>query len=398
MPPRTAAPTVYLDTQDFSRFGGVIRGKSDPEAAEIFERLRSHAVGGSARFVYSMATLSELLQFHPEYEETSLAKARAIELLCRGHAMANFSRLVAGEVASFAYERGLMCAFKPAEFLCSEDYWFPSIGNAFDTFRPRFERARQDALEEFAHMNRQERRRARKGLSDRAFKKFADETAREVEEHYGVAPGGFGKAFGLYARGKMSSGEASTKLFSSIAKPTAFIHFYFHKYEGEKDLPAWMRSFGEAMQTLIEGMVDQLASYDVSDLRRMHPIALDQWKHRLAETIAGFALKNGNEFGMSDDVVGAVQARSDILNIQCCGNLVGLIGEYVAQCVGLRGTMSKVEPSFGGDLIHAMYIPHVDIWRSDRRFSKLVEDCGIQGSTCIVPTLSTLPEAIASLQ
>jgi hypothetical protein len=278
--------------------------------------------------------------------------------------------------------------------VCSEDYWFPNIGNAFDGFRARFDSAREGALEEFSRMNRHERRRAKKGLSDRAFKKFADQTAREVEEHYGVAEGAFGEAFGLYSRGKISGEEASRRLFSSIAKPTAFIHFYFRKYAGKKDLPEWMRSIGESIQSAIETTAREFSRFPVDDIKRLHPEALERWREKLSSTIAGSALGNGEEFGLNDEIIRSVQSHREVTKIPCCANMLGLIGEYVAQCIGLRGPKAKVEPSFGGDLIHAMYIPHVNIWRSDRRFSKLAENCGVEGSTMIVPKLTDLPDAI----
>lgn len=376
-------PVVYLDTQDFSRFGRVIEGKDTSGAGPVFEQLVVHAEKGTARFVYSMSTLSELLQYHPDHEETSVAKARAVELLCRGNAMAGVPRVIAFEIAKFAHERGWLQNEPRWEAAGSGNCWFPNLGNVFADFRTKFEESRTKSLQELGTLNRRGRRVAERGISDRSFKKFAESAARAVADDYGLPGAGFAAAFNMYARGKITGEEASRRLFSAIAKPTSFNQFYFHKYEGEKDLPAWMRGVGEGIQSGIEKMTRDLSRFSLDDLNQFHGHALDMWKNRLASTIVGFALEEGEEFGLSDDVVRAAQSHSEILRIPSCANLVELIGEYVAQCIGLRGPKARVEASFGSDLIHAIYIPHVNIWRGDRRFSNLVRERRIQGSTMI---------------
>lgn len=312
--------------------------------------------------------------------------------------MANVKRLVAYEVATFARNKGLMTSLAPWDAQCGDDYWFPNLGNVFADFRSKFEESRRNSLQGFAGFNRRYRRAAGKAMSDRSFKNFADNAARAVAADYGLPSSNFAAAFGMYARGRIGGEEASRRLFSSIAKPTAFIQFYFHKYDGKKDFPTWMRSAGESFQLAIEEMAGELSRFPLEEVRKFHRQALETWRAKLASTIVGFSLENGEEFGLTDRVIREVQSHSDILEIPCCANMVELIGEYVAQCIGLRGTKSNVEPSFGGDLIHAMYIPHVNVWRSDRRFSKLVYDCAVQGATTIVPTLTALPDVIGKLR
>lgn len=375
----------------------MIEGKDTSGAERIFEQLLVHAEKGTARFVYSMSTLSELLQYHPDHEETSVAKARAVELLSRGIAIAGIPRLIAFEVAHFAHSKRLLQDVQPWNPVGSGDYWFPNLGNVFADFRSKFEDSRRASLQKFGSLNRRARRAAEKGMSDRSFKKFAESAARSIAEDYGLPGAGFAAAFDPYIRGKITGEEASKRLFSAIARPTSFIRFYFHRYEGEKDLPTWMRTVGQGIQTAIEKMATDLSRFSPEDLKEFHPRAVELWRNKLAATIVGFALEEGEEFGLSDDVIKIVQNHPDILQIPCCANLVELVGEYIAQCIGLRGPRAKVEASFGGDLMHAMYIPHVSVWRSDRRFSKLAQERRVQGTARIVPTLAALPDAISRL-
>lgn len=391
------APVVYLDTQDFSRFGRVLEGKDRSGAKPIFERLLTMAEGGTASFAYSMGTLSELLQYDPDHEQTSLGKARAVELLCRGHAMASVVRLIAYECARFAEIHGLLGRVKKWEPLSNDDYWFPNLGNALANFRSMFESSRQSSLQKFDHLNRRGRRAAEKAFSDRSFRNVAENAARSLSPEYGISGSALSTALGLYVRNKITGDEASRRLFSSMAKPTAFVRWYFQKYEGEKDLPTWLRSTGESIQSAIEAMANEVARFEMEEVVRFHPHALQVWRPKLASTIAGFAMDDGEEFGLTNDVIHVIQNHPEVHSIPCCGNTVALIGEYVAQCIGLRGTKSSVERSLGGDLVHAMYIPYVDVWRGDRRFSKLIEDVNAQGATLIVPKLSDLPAVIEIL-
>src|SRR5687768_8913358 len=100
--------TVYLDTQDYSRFGDVVRGRGPKEIEEVFSRLQELRTRGVAQFVYSMPILSELLQYDANFEETSLAKARAIEELCGGAALLFPGRLIEREAATFAQSVGIL--------------------------------------------------------------------------------------------------------------------------------------------------------------------------------------------------------------------------------------------------------------------------------------------------
>ena len=46
------------------------------------------------------------------------------------------------------------------------------------------------------------------------------------------------------------------------------------------------------------------------------------------------------------------------------------------------------------DLIHAMYLPHTDLWRGDKAFSKLLIKNRVNFHEHIVPTLLELPRRI----
>jgi hypothetical protein len=53
-----------------------------------------------------------------------------------------------------------------------------------------------------------------------------------------------------------------------------------------------------------------------------------------------------------------------------------------------------IKNSDGIDLMHAMYLPHADLWRGDRAFSTLLIDNRVDFCTRIVASLAELPGRI----
>jgi hypothetical protein len=53
-----------------------------------------------------------------------------------------------------------------------------------------------------------------------------------------------------------------------------------------------------------------------------------------------------------------------------------------------------IKNSAGIDLIHAMYLPHADLWRGDRAFSTLLINNRVDCCNRIVPSLAELPRRI----
>ena len=56
-----------------------------------------------------------------------------------------------------------------------------------------------------------------------------------------------------------------------------------------------------------------------------------------------------------------------------------------------------IKHSDGIDLIHAMYLPHADLWRGDRAFSTLLISSRVDFCNRIVPSLAELPGRIEAV-
>jgi hypothetical protein len=61
---------------------------------------------------------------------------------------------------------------------------------------------------------------------------------------------------------------------------------------------------------------------------------------------------------------------------------------------GLYGQKRDIKASDAIDLIHAMYLPHVDLWRGDKDFSNLLITNRVPFYERVVPTLPELLDRI----
>jgi hypothetical protein len=74
------------------------------------------------------------------------------------------------------------------------------------------------------------------------------------------------------------------------------------------------------------------------------------------------------------------------------GEKSGLIAAHILYAFHKEGR--NIKNSDGIDLVHAMYLPHADLWRGDKAFSTLLINNRVDCCTRIVPSLVELPEKI----
>jgi hypothetical protein len=76
--------------------------------------------------------------------------------------------------------------------------------------------------------------------------------------------------------------------------------------------------------------------------------------------------------------------------------LVGSEGAVIASQIfhGFHRENREIKRSDAIDLIHAMYLPHADLWRGDKAFSNLLIKNRVNFHERVVPTLAELPDRI----
>jgi hypothetical protein len=393
----SSPPTVYLDTQDYSRFGDVLRGKSDSATESLFLALERRRQAGDAIFVLSMPVLGELLQYDADFRETTIRKAEAVERLCGSWALAFPPRLIAAEIAEAAKNRGLLEESQNIEVLSSDRYWYPNVAHAFGNLRAQMREAFATEVAALHLPSRALRRRAKREGKRIDLVQAAREAAPVMAAEYGLPVGAISDSLVALLSGTVTPEQASRRLFGAIAEPVKFVEMYFEKIDTDRTvLPKWISTSGTDFETRLNDLyrkVNPLLELDFARIR-FDELLVD-WPEKLGATALRMAEEDIAEFGLDSTLLGTLAADSSFVDdVPACEIVGKVITAYVRQALGLEGTEGKVERSFAGDLVHALYLPHVDLWRGDRRFSALVNRAVPHYSDRIVPTLKALPHAI----
>lgn len=386
-------PVIYLDNQDYSRFGDVLRGKSDLATEKIFLSLEARKQSGDVIFAVSMPILGELLQYDANFRDTTLKKAEAVERLCGSWALAYPSRLVAAEVARAAQKLGLLPDLTDTNTLSADRYWYPHIPDCFDNLKAQMKSALDTELALLTNLPRKQRRIIANKTRKIDFAKAAVDAAPAIVKEYGLPIDVVTSSIAEFLRGKITSAEANRRLFSSIAEPVKFVELYFEKLESDRSLPTWLRKFGEDLAAKIAHFRDEVHKLNPSITQLENFLTKHQTLFgQLAITAAR---SDAKEFGIEAVLNEHCTVNSALTSLVPAYNILGIATKvYLGQTIGLNGTKAKVEPSFGGDLFHSLYMSHVDLWRGDIRFSTALISAMPQYADRIVPRLRDLPSAI----
>lgn len=384
---------VYLDSSDYSRFGDVIRGKSNSATESIFTALLAHRKAGAAQFAYSVTALSELFQFDPAYPATTQAKAEAVEALCGKVAFYWPMRSIAFDVAACC---GWKQPFdKPLSF---RSEWYPNASGQLADLRGTLETHLERELASKSFSSRAERRRAEAKIRKFRFEILAPPIIEFVASTYQLDRVAVAKAITPTLQGRISSLEGSRRMFDAISRPTAFARAYFSDINEDQGLPSWISGAGDIMQKSLiemrEGLEKYSGDYSPQQLRdgvllssRMVVLALAQQ----AELVA-------SEFASEATVGTSFRNLERLLNVPSLRLFFDAYKILVEQAAGMHGTGHNPERSAFGDLIHLLYLPHADLWRCDKRFRNVVSRVAGPYNHALVNRLDDLPARIEAAQ
>jgi hypothetical protein len=385
---------VYLDTSDYSRFGDLLRGKADPGDEQLYETLLRLKEAGEAIFPCSAPVLGELLQYDTDHRETSVCKARAVEALAGEDAFIFPNRLIMLEVAETAHNVGLLAQAPRAKAITGQRYWHPNVGNAFENLKSEIQSTIANTVAESGH-NRAIRRAAKSksrkfSMTDLA--EAADRVVPQFANKWGLSEEGVRASIVAAIAGRLKPEEASRALFSEVAQPTTFIGVYFERFEGEKDLPFWMRDFGAQIQT--HALKLRAALGDLPG--GLRPQLQQLFREKLGNVGATLikALNSDDlEFGVTSELVARfTEDTEQSARVPCSATMSQMMIRFALESAD--ATAPEPQRSTGGDFIHALYARHSDLWRGDRRFSHFLKAAVPEVADRVVPRLSELPDRI----
>ena len=363
---------LHLDTSDYSR---MYRAEPGTSLAHVRDTLKGLVKTHKIEIGLSYHVVFELLQkATPEYRSDRLERARLLSDLCERNAL--------------PYPSDLGQGFR----FSNDGLWMPRI----DLDEIEIEGVIQHLMRTAANHPEMSRYERRVHASRKYLKAWArDYPADAGRLHAELWPFLFARNFATdgdlvrYLSDEMSREAANEKLRLGITDPASVYVTYFDLYD--RDNPIVERR--DEMAVKIEQMLNQLR------------LILGESKE-LGSKIDK-ALEGNGEAGLSDEGRAAFMRlkadnktfRREILSPEdlfqqgsgwrtILGDEGAMIAAQIFLAIHREGRPIKRSDAI--DLIHASYLPHVDLWRGDKPFSDLLIKHKVNLSERVVPTLEGL--------
>lgn len=397
---------IYLDTQDFSLFDECLNGRGKPEVTDVLDKLLPEIDAGRVACPISMAHLSELLQYQGGGRDLTLRKAESIERLAGSYAFRDINDMISAELIDLAVSNKCLRhppLRQPHFPLDNEGQWHPSVEKMLDTIKGQMERGLNAELKEQRGVPRALRRKAKSimrsgGWGEALTSPGAMAQMREFASSYPVTDR-FLDLMPRFLLGKVRAEVVEVELFKGMRRPTNFATWYFERYEGSRDLPYWMETLGaELARTLIE-FKDSVASIEIP------PHILEKF---LAEQSGKFALSISarlfaeaapglKRLGMGQHAIDKLLANPGRAASPTIRILATLAMQTLKKHMAKGANAPTIKRGDGGDLMHALYLPHCDLWRGDKSSAELLRQAFPEYRARVVGKLRDLPSQLQAL-
>jgi hypothetical protein len=367
---------VYLDTSDYAAFCAEPRKET---VQDVWEYLVQQVDAGAVEVGFSWAIISELIQdFDEEHRQNRVKRAETVKQICGANA--------------FCYPTEL----KEGNSFSRDGYWFPSTMKAFNI--RAFEKAWIHAVGSNKTLipNRAQRnalknvKLRRKAL--RQYPQLVDLTQIDL----GLIPltDEFVNEQYLYRFmvGKLPTEDANKELLKIVTDPVRYIVSWF-------DMAGKTNTFSKDMQASFLSIQEAFGKME----KAVQEIKSSLKVHKKLEREM-YRLKAPSEQIQYHKIIKS--RLSETLNfknsIKPKDNLLQLLGDF-GYDVFLAYFEERLDPhgmkpksSDIADIIHALYIPHCDLWRGDSSFAHMLVKRSVTHSDRVVPKLSELPDRIDS--
>lgn len=393
---------VYLDSSDFS-----VLSDERTDAAryrEVERRLVAWQQSGEIQLRYSYAHVIEAAPVAPSDLEMARRRLVCIQRLCGKNCFQDPFSVFELELRSAV---GEIEAFDALDLHRSDGSWMPEFADAVGELPSLSALILEDL--DAKNMNRSARRKAEqiyfdsKGAFRRAalprISAFAEAAVRQAAELYPLNSSALSE-FGRYLRqGNGSKENLIRGIKASLSDLECFADWYKKQWEHTAPLSRKLRDSGEILRHCLQGCADTIGSLCDSHMADggSSKFIEDQFREVFARTVESvpnnLARKMASAFSIpSADVLVCSWDRTKALMtttlIACqLGKLTALVPK----------TRRPPKVSDLGDILHATYLPYVDIFRADGFVANAVSSAKLPGGAIVVPKLMALPETIERL-
>lgn len=363
---------LHLDTSDYSAMNDAQLGSP---VAEVRQYLKNSVLSGSIEIGLSYHVVFELLQgADRSHRENRLSRARLLTELCGQNAFPYPTDMGAGHRFS------------------KQGFWQPRItleDHEIEVIVDHFIRAIQDAPESPRHLRRIVKKR-------KYLRRWAED---HPEEFSAVAvrnwPVMFGRTFvqdgifGRYVAGAISRDAANAELWRFINDPESVYKLWFEECEWQSPILDRRNNIANQLVVMLTHLQENLSGLD--DLRGQIRLAGEDALSSIDRAQLNQLRKDVKTF--RDETLSARRLfEQDSAWKKLFGDESALLAAEIF--FAFQQERRPIKPSDGIDFVHAMYLPHADLWRGDRAFSDLLRKHRVTFSERVVSTLAELPARI----
>jgi hypothetical protein len=194
--------------------------------------------------------------------------------------------------------------------------------------------------------------------------------------------------FRRYILGDINRIEANKKLRFHITDPVAVYETWFENYGRDNPVPERRDQMAKKLVEMLRELKKK--SDEAAALKKEVAIACENMAHAEAREAL---MKLGRELNtFCSEITSAEEKSKDPAWIRLFGEEATEVAAQIFY--GFYKEKREIKTSDAIDLIHAMYLPHTDLWRGDKAFSNLLIKNQVNFYERVVPTLSELPSRI----
>jgi hypothetical protein len=366
---------LHLDTSDYAAMYNAVDGTAP---ANVRGELKALVQQGLIRIGLSYHVVFELLQkAEPTYREDRLARAKLLVELCGDNALPYPTDLGSGH--SFSSDRIWIPRIEVTEFEVENLLRHTKTAIGHELHLNRHERRRFTNQHYFAYWLKRDPRRLLRLPWPVPFPQF-------------IQSGDLRR----YALGEMSRDEANRRIRFYLTDPKTVYDTWFMYYGKENPIVDRRDQMDDKLTTIMHDLDDML------NKRNLLQAEINAALSQKGES----ALTQGAQQKLSGLRREVKQFRKELLSPE---ELTKNAPQWAKRFGGDAGLLSaqiyyafhnerrQIKRSDSIDIIHAMYLPHTDLWRGDRAFSTLLINNKVNFSERIVPSLVELPRRVGAL-
>ncbi len=393
------ALVVYLDSQDYSRMA------SESSEANSFSALRAGlrklVSEGRIEVRYSAIHISEVSHTSPAAIRYSAQRSEVLKELSVGKCMRFWSDILTDEIL-YSLDK-----ISDVDVLREDHRWFDFDEIQLGNFLERLKSSLQSSLRDKG-LNRKARRAARTINLARLITQTPrgiaalDEIAARLNNKFPLDRTIDRSALISYVTGEMESRAFHSYLHGLLADPVNLITRVAPEYDQTLRLPAVVRDVGQILIDQVNPAVSNISRH--FDSLPVGPAfeALRESARTLPKSVMRSARRKAIKQVLSDRALDIpIDEHLDAMELPTIDVFFGALTKHLQNAVSSAEagrSFAHFKKTDAGDLLHATYLPYVDIFRTDTAWSDLLKPYGRKYRTRVVGRVEDLlPEVERAL-